>query len=361
MKTNDKGVTLLEIILTVFLSTILSLAIAKTFDASVASISHSQNTSLVSSGNSIMDASFTKDVEQSNGFIVPTSASASSITGATGDGITVTYTHSGSNTLSVGQNVSISGLTPSGYNVSSAAITSLPSATTFTILNPTTGSISGAGVLLTQCSTWDPTDSSYNSVRPLVTFSQQSGATIASAMGTGAVATYSYSGQISFAPGQSVTVSGLVPTTYNTIGSVVISSNPGNKTFTINNSGTGATTSSGILIFNKYVGYEVRAVSNTYGQLWRIQCSAPQVATTGANSQMLRSNLDLPSANSAWASALKCASFVASAVTTGTCLSNKFLNVSVQNPGLTFTVPATVGSIINQYPAQVLFAARSIS
>ena len=361
MKSNDKGVTLLEIILAVSLSTILSVGVAKTFDASVVSISHSQNTSLVSSGNSILDASFTKDVEQSNGFIVPTSSGASSITAAAGDGITVTYTHSGSNTLSVGQNVSISGLTPNGYNVSNAAIISVPTATTFTILNSTTGLISTAGSLLTQCSTWAPSDSSYSAVRPLATFSQQSGATITSAIGTGAVATYSYSGQISFAPGQSVTVSGLVPTTYNTIGSVVISSNPGNKTFTLNTAGTGSTTSPGVLIYNKYVGYEVRSVGNSYGQLWRIQCAAPQVATTGATAQMLRNNLALPGTSSAWSSAIKCASFVASSVSAGTCLTNKFLSVTALNPGLVFTVPSTVGSNTDQYPTQVLFAARSIS
>ena len=361
MKTNDKGVTLLEVILAVSLSTILSIGVAKTFDASVVSINHSQNTSLVSSGNSILDASFTKDVEQSNGFIVPTSSGASSITAAAGDGITVTYTHSGSNTLSVGQNVSISGLTPSGYNVSNAAITTVPSATTFTILNSTSGSISTVGSLSTQCSTWVPSDSLYNAVRPLATFSQQSGTTITSATGTGAVATYSYSGQVSFAPGQSVTVSGLVPTTYNTIGSVVISSNPGNKTFTLNASGTGTTTNAGVLLYNKYVGYEVRSVSNSYGQLWRIQCASPQVAITGATAQMLRNNLALPSTNSAWSSAMKCASFIASSVSAGTCLTNKFLNVTALNPGLIFTVPATVGSNTNRYPTQVLFAARSIS
>lgn len=361
MKTHDEGITLLEVILTVFLSSILTLGIAKTFDASVASISHSQSTSLVSSGISILDATFTKDVEQSNGFIIPTAASASSITAASGDGVSVTYTYSGSNTLTVGQDVSISGLSPNGYNVSNATITALPSATTFTILNPTTGSIAGVGNLFTQCSTWVPSDSTFSNVRPLVTFSQQSGTTITSAIGTGAVATYIYSGQTSFAPGQSVTVSGLVPTTYNTIGAVVVSSNPGNKTFTLNNSGTGATTTAGTLVYNNYVGYEVRSVSGSYGQLWRIQCSAPQIASTGVTSQMLRSNLSLPGSNSDWSSAIKCASFATSSVSTAACLTNKFLNIAAINPGLAFTVPATTGSIAGQYPTQVLFAARSIS
>ncbi len=361
MKTADEGITLLEVILTVFLSAILSLGIAKAFEASVASISHSQSTSLVSSGVSILDATFTKDVEQSNGFIVPSSSGASSITSASGDGVTATYTHSGANTLNVGQSVSISGLTPSSYNVSNAAITSVPSPTTFTILNSSTGAVSGVGNLFTQCSTWAQSDSTFINVRPLVTFSQQSGATITSAIGTGAIATYTYSGQVSFAPGQSITVSGLVPTTYNTIGAVVIASNPGNKTFTLNNSGTGPTSNRGILVYNNYVGYEVRSVNNTYSQLWRIQCAAPQIASTGVTSQMLRSNLSLSSLNSDWASAMKCASFVASVVSTGACQTNKLLNVAVVNPGLTFTVPATIGTNAGQYPTQVLFAARSIS
>ncbi len=361
MNTSDQGVTLLEVILTVFLSSILTLGIAKTFDASVASISHSQSTSLVSSGVSILDATFTKDVEQSNGFIIPTAAGASSITGVSGDGVTVTYTHSGTNTLTVGQNISISGLVPSGYDVSNATITSVPSATTFTILNSTTGIASGVGSFLTQCSTWLPSDSTYSFVRPIVTFSQQSGATITSAIGTGVIATYTYSGQIAFAPGQSITVSGMVPTTYNSIGAIVIATNPGNKTFTLNNFGTGVTTSPGILVYNKFVGYEVRSVGSSYGQLWRIQCAAPQIAITSATSQMLRNNLALSNSNVDWSTALKCATFVASVVSSGTCPTNTFLNVAATNPGLTFTVPATIGSSANQYPTQVILAARSIS
>jgi hypothetical protein len=67
------------------------------------------------------------------------SASVSSVSGASG---VMTYTTSAAHNFAVGQKVTVTGATPSGYNVTAATITSV-GGSTFTVAGTTTGSSSG--------------------------------------------------------------------------------------------------------------------------------------------------------------------------------------------------------------------------
>jgi hypothetical protein len=69
-----------------------------------------------------------------------------SITTAAGDGTNVVYTLNDNPSFAVGSTVTVTGLTPSGYNVTNAVVTAVGT-NTFTIANTTTGSSSGTGTL----------------------------------------------------------------------------------------------------------------------------------------------------------------------------------------------------------------------
>jgi hypothetical protein len=74
-----------------------------------------------------------------------------SVTGAAGSGTVVTYTTAAAHGLYVGQIVSVSGIaTTTAYNLAGALVASVPSPTTFTVTNTTTGSSSGTGVVISQ-------------------------------------------------------------------------------------------------------------------------------------------------------------------------------------------------------------------
>lgn len=67
------------------------------------------------------------------------------ITGASGDGTKVTYTTSLPHTLSVGDQVSITGITPTAYNLADMTVTDVPTSTTFKVASTITGSYTSGG------------------------------------------------------------------------------------------------------------------------------------------------------------------------------------------------------------------------
>jgi hypothetical protein len=361
MRILDEGITAVEVILVLFITFVLALGVTHTFASSVSSVQKNQKISVTGSGTANVNSSFSSDVEESNGFLVPSASNNDSVTGASGDGAIVTYTYGGSNSLVVGQFISITGMVPAGYNLSNSVILTAPTATTFTVANSTTGAVTTSGSLFTQCSTWDRvTDTSFTNVRPLVSLSKQASAPITSVSGSGTTATYTFTGPVQFAPGQTVTVSGLLPAGYNLIGAKVLTVDPSAKTFTLSNTTTGAMTNVGILIYNNLVGYEVRK-NGTSAELWRIQCPFPQKAFSSATSELLRSGLPLPSSTADWANSMMCSSFTSGALVSSSCPANKFLNSATSNPGLILTLPATLFGATTPYTSQVVLAARSIS
>jgi hypothetical protein len=67
------------------------------------------------------------------------------VSGVTGNGTTVTYTTSSAHYMDAGDVVTITGVNPSGYNLTSVAIASVPSQTTFTVTNAATGTFVSGG------------------------------------------------------------------------------------------------------------------------------------------------------------------------------------------------------------------------
>jgi len=96
---------------------------------------------------------------------------ATTATGVQGNGTTATYTTASAHGLTVGQYVTVTGVTPTGYNTTSgipAQILSVPSSTTFIIANVTTGQSTVAGTVTSNVAppvgtpiqvfdTWSPT------------------------------------------------------------------------------------------------------------------------------------------------------------------------------------------------------------
>lgn len=74
-------------------------------------------------------------------------ANPQSIAGVSGDGTTATYKTWNVHGLVAGQKVTITGITPTGYNVTGATITAVPSSTTFQVANATTGAITTGGTI----------------------------------------------------------------------------------------------------------------------------------------------------------------------------------------------------------------------
>ena len=82
-------------------------------------------------------------------------SSTSAVASASGSGSLVTYTTSAPHSFCVGQRITVTGLTPSGYNVTNGVITTVGSST-FTVAGSTTGASSGTGSA-TQGQLWDTT------------------------------------------------------------------------------------------------------------------------------------------------------------------------------------------------------------
>jgi len=85
---------------------------------------------------------------------------ARTVTNAAGDGTTVTYTTSIAHGYLPGMVISMTGITPSAYNLATQTITDCPTPTTFTIANAATGAyVSGgtatpAGATITVTGNW---------------------------------------------------------------------------------------------------------------------------------------------------------------------------------------------------------------
>ena len=369
---SESGFTLIELVLALFLTSLLALGVSKMFGASVTSMTYNSTTSVIGANTATLNALVTHDIEESNGFIVPSSAGVYVITAASGDGTYLTYTYTGPQTLVIGQSVSITGM-PAGFNALNATIATLPGAGTFTVLSSVSTSVSGqSGALFSNCTTWSPADTNFGSIRPLLTLSQIKSTTVTAASGDGTTSTYTYTGQDIFQTGQSVTISGIsalvggvsVNSSLNVTNAVITGVNSSSNTFSIANASSDTATTSGVATFNQFVGYEVHTTPAGKGELWRIQCLKPQTAVTGPTSKMLRSSL--PAANDvSWTTSIKCSIFSTGAVSSTACPADTFLSDTTLYPALTMTIPATStvvdsgGSI--QYPSQVILGARSIS
>ncbi len=73
--------------------------------------------------------------------------SAGTLVSASGNGTTVTFTTAVAHLLSVGQKVTITGATPGAYNLTNVSVSSVPTATTFTVTNAASGTYVSGGVL----------------------------------------------------------------------------------------------------------------------------------------------------------------------------------------------------------------------
>lgn len=72
---------------------------------------------------------------------------ARSITNVTGNGTTVTYTTSVAHNYQVGMTITMTGVTPTAYNLTSQIITSIPDSTSFTVTNAATGTYTSGGTV----------------------------------------------------------------------------------------------------------------------------------------------------------------------------------------------------------------------
>ena len=86
---------------------------------------------------------------------IVTASSTSSVSSASGSGTVITYTTSAPHSFVEGQRVTVTGLTPTGYNVTNAVIISV-GGSTFDVSGTTTGASSGTGTAV-GASLWDTT------------------------------------------------------------------------------------------------------------------------------------------------------------------------------------------------------------
>jgi hypothetical protein len=138
---------------------------------------------------------------------------SSTITNVVGSGTSVVYT--ASNNYVVGQPVTITGVTPTAYNLTNAVVTAANS-TTFTVASAVTGTYVSGGIA-------DKT------------------AAITGATGTGATITYTANNK--FAVGDRVSISGVSPSGYNLVGAYVTAVT--SSTFKVSGTTTAAFVSAG--------------------------------------------------------------------------------------------------------------------
>ena len=181
--------------------------------------------------------------------------SISTISGAAG---IVTVTFATSHPFSVGQHISISGVSVNGYNtvnsggspaassLNSAIMTvvnSVPNSTTITYANTTTASASGGTVVGTYDGVYAA--SSYNSGTGVLTYpntltaTSPASLTITGATGNGTLATVTFTNSVAgtpilFAPGQMLSITGVNPSSYNSVNgdAKVISATSNTVTYT---------------------------------------------------------------------------------------------------------------------------------
>jgi hypothetical protein len=109
---------------------------------------------------------------------------------------------------------------------------------------------------------------------------------------------------------------------------------------------------------NSEVGYEVRGVSATTS-LWRVTC--PQSGISNGPELMIRSHLPAISTTD-WKNSIQCASFPAGgSLAYADCPTDTWLTSAVTNPGIIFTIPATVSNSEISVSEQKIIAARNVS
>jgi hypothetical protein len=190
---------------------------------------------------------------------ITTKASDYSMTlsGATGNGTTITYTTSGSLQLEPGMLVTITGVTPTAYNITGTVVTAAAGGTTFTVTNAATGTYSSGGtVTVVQSADITQIQNSAgtvlggnNAVGQLYNGSTTTiltavGGATTSATGNGSVATIGTTNPHGLANGDLVTVAGITPTGYN--GTFVITGVSSNA-ISYNNPTTAAQTVAGTI------------------------------------------------------------------------------------------------------------------
>ena len=131
--------------------------------------------------------------------------STKNITAASSDGISITYTTSANHNLVQGQFIKITGLAISAFNII-GLVNSVPSLTSFTVLNTATVTVTGASA-------------------------------------NGTIITYTTSVSHNLVQGQSVTITGLTTSVFNITG--LINTIPSSTSFTVLNTATGTTVTSG--------------------------------------------------------------------------------------------------------------------
>jgi predicted CXXCH cytochrome family protein len=85
----------------------------------------------------------------SGGIVTTSVAVVGALAGASGDGTTVSFTTAAANTLIVGQVITITGATPTTYNLSNVAVASVVDSTHFTVTNAATGTWTAGGIIST--------------------------------------------------------------------------------------------------------------------------------------------------------------------------------------------------------------------
>jgi hypothetical protein len=197
----------------------------------------------------------------------PGLTSTMSISAISGNGSTVTVTFATSHPFSVGQNISISGVSFNGYNTVNAGgtalnnailtvVASVPNSTSITYANTSTTAASGGTVIGTYDGVY--ATSSYNSGTGVVTYpntltaTSAASLTITGASGNGTLATVTFTNPVAgtpilFAAGQILSITGMNPSGYNSSNgdSKVISATATSVTYT---NGTSAAFVSGGVI-----------------------------------------------------------------------------------------------------------------
>ena len=181
--------------------------------------------------------------------------SISTISGAAG---VVTVTFATSHPFSVGQHIAISGVSVNGYNTVNSGgsppasslnnaimtvVASVPNSTSITYANTTTASASGGTVVGTYDGIY--ATSSYNSGTGVLTYpntltaTSAASLTITGATGNGTLATVTFTNPVAgtpilFAPGQMLSITGVNPSSYNSVNgdAKVISATSNTVTYT---------------------------------------------------------------------------------------------------------------------------------
>ena len=184
--------------------------------------------------------------------------STMNISTISGNGSTVTVTFATDHPFSVGQHISVSGVSVNGYNIVNSGgtppasslntaimtvVTSVPNSTTITYTNSTTAAASGGTVVGTYDGIYAA--SSYNSGTGVLTYPNTLTATspailtITGGTSNGTLATVTFTNPVAgtpilFAPGQILSITGVNPTSYNSSNgdSKVISATSNTVTYT---------------------------------------------------------------------------------------------------------------------------------